>query len=149
MKLREYLFGNENRPKTYTVVYDTFAGNESSFTNFNIHLPSWIFEYGECEIDHIEKPDRIYLDNWNMGGALKHGEVVRYGTTYVIEYSYGVHRYMLDVSGEQFYGVVDELSKEFEITKHETYREIEYYTINYYGDLDLIGIVHKGIDYNA
>ena len=145
MKLREYLFG-ENRPKTYTVVYSTYAGDESTFTNFNIHLVSWIWEYGECEIDHFEQPDKIYLENWNNGGALRHGEWIMYCSTYSLNYEFGVHRVMVEVSGEDFWKVIDDLRAEFVIVTEETDREVSYYLINYCDEKSFIGIMHKGID---
>lgn len=67
---------------------------------------------------------------------------------YIIEIHYGSHHEKLETTKKEFYKWIDELSKEFEISKkwktiegNNRIKVSEYYVTNYYNEKDLIGTI--------
>lgn len=58
-------------------------------------------------------------------------------------YNYGTHHMLFECCNGDFYDIIDELSKEFEITKKDSERgnTVLYFITNYYGDLEYIGSI--------
>lgn len=58
-------------------------------------------------------------------------------------YNYGTHHMLVECCNGDFYDIIDELSKEFEITKKDSERgnTVLYFITNYYGDLEYIGSI--------
>lgn len=58
-------------------------------------------------------------------------------------YNYGTHHILVECHQYDFYDVIDELSKEFEITKKDSEHgnTVMYYITNYYDELEYIGSI--------
>lgn len=68
---------------------------------------------------------------------------------YCLFYEYGVHRVVVEVSKKDFFRVIDDLSKEFQIVKKESLDDLEYCIINYYGDSQIVGFVFEEGGYHG
>ena len=67
-------------------------------------------------------------------------------TLYLLHWDFGFHHHFVEVSKDDFFTVINDMSEEFEIVKDDTKAGLQYMITDYQGYQHVLGYINNGGD---